>query len=109
MSELLNDINKLNKINTPQNNIPYSFGDVPVELIQYFDINVNAMDNRIKGQLKDIFEHCATNSKDMKDVLLRIRKIDRKLGMPSGMESRYGRIWSHIKLSSKIHNIMKKK
>jgi hypothetical protein len=87
--------------------IAADFNGVPLELITYFDVDIRKMDGRINGQLRDIFSVLSPGAKDIGDVLSKVRALDRKLGQPSGTETRYGRIASYLKISAKIDSLEK--
>ena len=42
-------------------------------------------------------------------MLLKIGEIEQKIGMPAFNETRYGRIWSYLKINSRINEMEKQK
>lgn len=82
---------------------------VPVDIINYFNIDIRNVDNRENSQLSEIYKLLKNDSKTDSDVILEISTIERKLGSPAYNESRYGKIWSYLKINSRIEDMEKQK
>lgn len=88
-------------------NIPVLIDGTPIELMDYFDLDIRDADSRAKGQLRDIYSMTQEGARDIGDILSRMRNIERQLGHPSFGETRYGKIWNWLKISGRINDLMK--
>lgn len=88
---------------------PMTYEGIPVEFFEFFDVDMRALDTRAKVQLKELFDMSKDGCKDMGDVVTKISEIDRKLGAPAFNESRYGRVWSYLKISRRMGDLEKQR
>lgn len=93
----------------PTQAIPIMIDGVPLEIIQYFNQDIRALTMRDKEQLREIYDIYKNDSQDMGDVLLKISEADRRIGTPSGMDSRWGKLWAYAKLNSRIGELEKQR
>lgn len=82
---------------------------VPIDLIEYFNIDIRNIENRDNEQLSEIYRLLKSDSETDADMLLKIGEIEQKIGMPAFNETRYGRIWSYLKINSRINEMEKQK
>lgn len=82
---------------------------VPIDLIDYFNIDIRNLDSRDSNQLSEVYKLLKSDSETEGDVLLKIGEIERKLGSPTYNETRYGRIWSYLRINSRINEMEKQK
>lgn len=86
-----------------------SINGVPISLIDYFNIDIRNIESRDNNQLAEVYKLLKSDSETDGDVLLKIGEIERKLGSPAYNETRYGRIWSYLKINSRINEMEKQK
>lgn len=81
---------------------------VPIDFIDYFNIDMRNMDARTRQQLSDIYEIIG-NDGSMGDVMTKMAEITRKVGSPSLGETRHSKIWQYLKVQSRITELEKQK
>lgn len=86
-----------------------SINGVPISLIDYFNIDIRTLESRDNNQLSEVYKLLKNDSETDGDVLLKIGEIERKLGSPTYNETRYGRIWSYLRINSRINEMEKQK
>lgn len=86
-----------------------SINGVPISLIDYFNIDIRNIESRDNNQLAEVYKLLKSDSETDGDVLLKIGEIERKLGSPAYNETRYGRIWSYLRINSRINEMEKQK
>jgi hypothetical protein len=87
--------------------LPMMINGVPLEIINHFDVDVRAMDNRTQGRLQDIVKFLP--GEKLGDKLISLRDVERKLGAPAHGETRYGRVWNWLKVTSRIDDLVKQR
>lgn len=86
-----------------------SINGVPISLIDYFNVDIRKMESRDNDQLAEIYKLLKNDSETDSDVILKIGEIERKLGSPTYNETRYGKIWSYVRINSRIADMEKQK
>ena len=86
----------------------FMFNDTPIEVYDYFDVNYNEAEDKDKRQLKDIFNMLKSESGDMAGVFKKLTDVSIKLGVPAFNETKHGKIWSYLKISSQINELQKR-
>lgn len=93
----------------PTQSITPMVNGVPIELIEYFNIDIRNTDSRDNNQLVEIYKLLKNDGETDGDMLLKIGEIERKLGSPAFNETRYGRIWSYLRINNRISEMEKQK
>lgn len=88
---------------------PIVFEGMPLEMIRYFDIDVRQIDNRIRKQIMDIYTFSCQEGDSIGDILLKVRAVEKRLGVSSLNETRYGRIWNWLKINRNIEELHKQR
>lgn len=82
---------------------------IPIDIIDYFNIDTMSINTRENNQLIDIYKLLKNDGDSDSDVILKIGEIERKLGYPAHNETRYGKVWSYVKINSRIIEMEKQK
>ena len=85
------------------------FEGVPLDMMHHFNVTMRGMSSEAQKQMTEIYELMDGKGKQMGDLITEIRKVENKLGQPSGTETRYGRVWHYLKLSNRINDLEKQR
>lgn len=86
---------------------PFMFNGIPFEFINHFNVDIKNMEPRDRDQLIDIYKILGKETPEIGDVMMRMSEVERKLGSPSFNETRYGKIWSYLKVSERVSDLQK--
>lgn len=83
------------------------YDTVPIDIYRQFDLDLANVNDKVRGQLKDIFNYAyeANEQKSVGNAMTTLRNLEVKLGSPRGGESRIGRIYNWVKLSNQIQDL----
>ena len=88
---------------------PLIFDGVPLDLMDYFQIDFKNSDSDSKNKLREIYSILKDDYPDITNLLSKLSDIDRKLGAHGYQETRYGKIWNYLKVTEKIKGLEKYK
>ncbi|OPZ89046.1 MAG: hypothetical protein BWY74_02887 [Firmicutes bacterium ADurb.Bin419] len=85
----------------------YMVDGVPVEMYEYFGLNLGNVETQDKAKLKDIFDYLIPTSKNMSDAFSKLTDIQLRLGS-SSYEKRHDKIWNFIKINKQIEELQRR-
>lgn len=82
---------------------------VPLEIYHYFDLHDTDLLPTEKPKVKEMVEYMRGKMAEptLGNYMLEFRNIERKLGQPEMHETRWERVYKHIKLSKAIDELRK--
>lgn len=83
---------------------PMILSGVPIDMINYFDIDIKNLDDTQRNKLNDIYKFLSDKSKDG-SMYSRLRELELKLGSSDIHEKRYNKIWNYLSISNKIQSL----
>lgn len=87
--------------------LPMMMDGLPVDLINYFGVEMGTITQSTRKHLSEIYAICCTESPRMGDILQKIRSLDNRMGEPSLGQTRTGRIWQYLKMHEKVVDMQK--
>jgi len=84
-----------------ESNSPMLLSGVPIEMINYFDVDTKTLDDKQRNKLNDIYSFLNDKSKEG-SLFSKLRELELKLGSTEIHEKRYNKIWNYLTISNKI-------
>lgn len=88
---------------------PTLFNGVPLELMEFFTLDMKDLNDSTARKINDIYTFLKPKVKSMGELLMEIRRVERKIGAPALTETRYGKVWNWLKLSNRINDLEKQR
>lgn len=82
---------------------------VPVDILEYFNIDPNDYGLVDKKQLNEIFNICVESCESKSELLEKLKFIENKIGVPLPGESRPVKIHRYLKVSKRIEELEKQR
>ena len=72
------------------------YDGVPLDMIHYFSMDMTSLTDVAKKQMGEIYDMLKGS-----DFIKKLGRMERKVGQPSGGETRYGKLWHWLKLNNR--------
>jgi hypothetical protein len=75
---------------------------IPIDMMDYFNVHITEMTHLNRRQMQEIYQILGGEEKPFVEIYPELSRLERKVGQPSGGETRYGKIWHYLKMLRRV-------